>query len=65
MKIETLYDLCFACPDGTIGVNYGFSKALFDCKTDKDRDFVYRHAGRMGYSVIRVKRNSPQLLVQP
>ena len=62
MRPKTLYDLCFACPDGTIGVVAGFNTAEFNCKTDKDVEFVYRHAGRMGYSCIRT-RNSNQIFV--
>lgn len=63
MKVKSLLDLCFACPDGTIGVDVGFAKREFNCKTDRDRDFVYRHAGRLGYSVIVLQPNTGRLLV--
>ena len=65
MKIKSLRDLCFGCPDGTIGVDAGFCRAEFDCKTDRDRDFVYLNAGKLGYSVQILTPNTGHIRVKP
>lgn len=51
MKVKNLRDLCFACPDGTIGVEAGFCTAEFNCKSEKDRLFIYTQAAKIGCSV--------------
>ena len=55
MKIKNLEDLCFACPDGTIGVIAGYSCAEFSCKTKRDQEFLYRNAGKIG-CFVKVKK---------
>lgn len=50
-KVNNLQDLCFSCPDGTIGVVSGFASAEFDCKTERDRDYIYKCAAKIGCSI--------------
>lgn len=62
MTPQNLYELCFACPDGTIGVAAGFCMAQFDCKTSRDVEYVYRESARLGYSCMRT-RGTNQVMV--
>ena len=61
VKIDTLQDLAFACPDGTIGVSAGFGKMEFNCKTNRDMQFVWNHALRL--MARKVERNNITLTI--
>lgn len=55
-RINTLQDLAFACPDGTVGVIAGFGKMEFNCKSARDMEFVWRQAYRL--LAKKVERNN-------